>query len=54
MPLPLLIPAVVAASSQVSLLTLITSTTLTLTGGIALGSQFSGSSFSEKASDDQS
>lgn len=41
MPLPLLIPAAVAASSEISLLTLATSTTLALTGGWALGAQLS-------------
>jgi chromosome segregation ATPase len=43
MPLPLLVPAAVAASTEVSLLTLITSTTLALTGGFALGTEFSAS-----------
>ena len=41
MPLPLLISAAVAASSEISLLTLVTSTTLALTGGWALGAQLS-------------
>ncbi len=54
MPLPLLVPAAVAASSEFSLLTLITSTTIALTGGVALGSQLSTSSSNEKTYDEQS
>lgn len=47
MPLPLLIPvAVAASSSSFSLFSLITSTTLALTGGLAVGTQFSNSSSS--------
>lgn len=52
MPLPLLIPAAVAVSSQVSLLTLFSSITAALTSGFALGTQLSQSS--DKASDDNS
>lgn len=54
MPLPLLIPAAVAASSQFSLATLIASITAALTGGLALGSQLSSSKSSEQAYDDPS
>lgn len=41
MPIPLLLPAAVAASTQFSLMTLLTSTAAALTGGFVLGSSMS-------------